>query len=242
MSLENLKQLQQEETQLNVLWNEHLKEIQVQIMGEIQLEVLKQLILKRFNLEVEFSIGNIVYKETINNISEGIGHYEPLRHYAEVHLLLEPLKRGEGLRFETDCSEDELDKNWQRLILTHLMEKTHCGVITGSPITDIKITLKSGKAHLKHTEGGDFRQATYRAVRHGLKCAESILLEPYFDFILEIPSENTGRAMTDLNKMDAVFSLWNGQQQNPFRSILIPYPSTTSCIDTDCLISSVVIA
>ncbi len=206
-ALENLKQLQQEETQLNVLWNEHLKEIQVQIMGEIQLEVLKQLILKRFNLEVEFSIGNIVYKETINNISEGIGHYEPLRHYAEVHLLLEPLKRGEGLRFETDCSEDELDKNWQRLILTHLMEKTHCGVLTGSPITDIKITLKSGKAHLKHTEGGDFRQATYRAVRHGLKCAESILLEPYFDFILEIPSENTGRAMTDLNKMDAVFSL-----------------------------------
>lgn len=206
-ALENLKQLQQEETLLNVIWNEHLKEIQIQIMGEIQLEVLKQLILKRFNINVEFSTGNIVYKETITNISEGVGHYEPLRHYAEVHLLLEPLKRGEGLHFETDCSEDELDKNWQRLILTHLMEKTHYGVLTGSPITDIKITLKSGKAHLKHTEGGDFRQATYRAVRHGLRCAESVLLEPYYDFTMEIPSENTGRAMTDLNKMDADFSL-----------------------------------
>ncbi len=202
-----LKELEQEETLLNVIWNEQLKEIQLRIMGEIQLEVLKQLILKRFNLKVEFSEGNIIYKETIKNASEGIGHYEPLRHYAEVHLLLEPLKQGEGLRFETDCSEDELDKNWQRLILTHLMEKTHYGVLTGSPITDMKITLKSAKAHLKHTEGGDFRQATYRAVRHGLKSAESVLLEPYFDFILEVPSENVGHAMTDLNRMNAKFSL-----------------------------------
>ena len=160
-ALESFKELQQEETQLNVIWNEHLKEIQLRIMGEIQLEVLKTLILKRFNIDVEFSEGNIVYKETIKNTVEGVGHYEPLRHYSEVHLLLEPLSRGEGLKFETDCSEDELDKNWQRLIMTHLMEKTHYGVLTGSPITDMKITLKSGKAHLKHTEGGDFRQATY---------------------------------------------------------------------------------
>ncbi len=206
-ALEKLKQLEQEETQLNVSWNEQLKEIQLRLMGEIQLEVLKQVILKRFGMEVEFEEGKIVYKETIKNVVEGVGHYEPLRHYAEVHLLLTPLERGGGVQFETDCSEDLLDKNWQRLIMTHLMEKSHTGVLTGSPVTDIKITLKSGKAHLKHTEGGDFRQATYRAVRQGLRMAESVILEPYYDFLLEIPGENVGRAMNDLNFMGAKFSL-----------------------------------
>lgn len=207
VALEKFKQLQQEETQLNVSWNEDLKEMQLRIMGEIQLEVLKQLILKRFDMNVEFEEGRIVYRETISNRVEGVGHYEPLKHYAEVHLLLEPLSRGEGLKFETDCSEDVLDKNWQRLILTHLMEKTHIGVLTGSPITDVKITLKSGKAHLKHTEGGDFRQATYRAVRQGLCTAKSVLLEPYYSFELLIPHENVGRAMTDLEMMGAEFSM-----------------------------------
>ncbi len=206
-ALEKLKQLEQEETQLNVSWNEHLKEINLRIMGEIQLEVLKQIISKRFGINVEFEEGRIVYKETISNKVEGVGHYEPLRHYAEVHLLLEPLPRGSGMKFETDCSEDALDKNWQRLILTHLMEKSHIGVLTGSSITDIKITLKSGRAHLKHTEGGDFRQATYRAVRHGLRCANSVLLEPYYAFELLIPHENVGRAMTDLDMMGAEFSM-----------------------------------
>jgi len=205
--LSKLKQLEQEETQLNVSWNEHLKEIQLRIMGEIQLDVLKQLIYRRFNIDVNFEEGRILYKETILNSSEGVGHYEPLRHYAEVHLLLEPGKRGSGVTFFTDCSEDLLDKNWQRLILTHLMEKKHIGVLTGSEITDIKITLKSGKAHLKHTEGGDFRQATYRAVRHGLRMAKSVLLEPYYSFELIIPQENVGRAMTDLDVMGAEFNM-----------------------------------
>ncbi len=204
---DKLKQLEQEETQLNVSWNEHLKEIQIRLMGEIQLEVLKQIIYKRFGLEVEFEEGRIVYKETIKSAVEGVGHYEPLRHYAEVHLLLEPMPKGSGVQFEADVSEDELDKNWQRLIMTHLMEKKHIGVLTGSPITDIKITLKSGRAHIKHTEGGDFRQATYRAVRQGLRMAESVLLEPYYEFLLEVPGDNVGRAMSDLNFMGARFSL-----------------------------------
>jgi len=206
-AMAKLKQLEQEETQLNVVWNEQLKEIQLRLMGEIQLEVLKQLIFKRFDMDVAFEQGRIVYKETIENRVEGVGHYEPLRHYAEVHLLLEPLERGSGMQFETDCGEDVLEKNWQRLVLTHLMEKTHVGVLTGSPITDIKITLKSGKAHQKHTDGGDFRQATYRAVRHGLRSANSILLEPYYDFTLEVPAENVGRAMTDMDRIGASFSL-----------------------------------
>lgn len=207
VAMEKLKQLEQEETQLGLVYNEQLKEIQLRVMGEIQLEVLEQVIFKRFGMKVAFEQGRIVYKETIANTVEGMGHYEPLRHYAEVHLLLEPLQRGAGLCFEADCSEDLLDKNWQRLIMTHLMEKSHVGVLTGSPITDMKITLKSGRAHLKHTEGGDFRQATYRAVRHGLRCAKSVLLEPYYDFELEIPAENVGRAMTDLDRMGAEFSL-----------------------------------
>lgn len=206
-ALTNLKRLQDEETQLNVSWNEQLQEIQLSLMGEIQLEVLKQIILQRFGMSVEFEEGRLVYKETIENTVEGVGHYEPLKHYAEVHLLLEPLKRGMGVQFASDCPEDSLDKNWQRLVMTHLMEKTHIGVLTGSPITDIKITLKSGAAHLKHTEGGDFRQATYRAVRQGLKTARSVLLEPYYEFILEVPNENIGRAMTDLNNFGAEISI-----------------------------------
>lgn len=202
-----LKTIEQEETQLNVIWKERLQEIQIKLMGEIQLEVLKHLIKSRFGVDVEFCQGRIVYKETIKNTVEGVGHYEPLRHYSEVHLLLEPLPQGSGMHFAADCSEDILDKNWQRLIMTHLMEKEHVGVLTGSPITDIKITLKSGRAHQKHTEGGDFRQATYRAVRHGLRQAESVLLEPYYEFVLEVPKDNVGRAMTDLDQMGATISL-----------------------------------
>lgn len=200
-----LRQLQEEDPQLHVVWNEVLQEIQIQLMGEVQLEVLKCLIAERFNIEVEFGTGNIVYKETIKNPVEGVGHYEPLRHYSEVHLLLEPLPAGSGLVFRAKCSEDQLDRNWQRLILTHLEEKEHVGVLTGSPITDMKITLIAGKAHQKHTEGGDFRQSTYRAVRQGLMQAESVLLEPFYSFRLEVPSENIGRAMNDITKMHGRF-------------------------------------
>ena len=199
--LGKLKILESEDPQLRIIWNERLKEIQIQIMGEVQLEVIKRIALERFGLNISFSHGRIAYKETIRSVVEGVGHYEPLRHYAEVHLLMEPLPLGSGLVFSTDCSEDELDKNWQRLILTHLYEKNHIGVLTGSPITDMKITLVAGKAHLKHTEGGDFRQATYRAVRQGLMSAESVLLEPFYEFELELPSECVGRAMTDISQM-----------------------------------------
>lgn len=201
-----LKQLEEEEPQLHIKWNEKLQEINVQLMGEVQVEVLKRLISDKFGISVEFGTGSIVYRETIENEVEGVGHFEPLRHYAEVHLLLEPLERGRGLVFSSDCSEDVLDKNWQRLVLTHLNEREHIGVLTGSPITDMKITLVAGKAHLKHTEGGDFRQATYRAVRQGLKSAKSILLEPFYKFTLEIPQENVGRAMTDMQKMHGTFN------------------------------------
>ena len=209
VAYEKLRELGEEETQLQVSWNAHLREIQLRLMGEVQLEILKQLILKRFDMEVEFEEGRLVYKETIENTVEGVGHFEPLRHYAEVHLLLEPLPQGSGMQFETDCPESVLDKNWQRLVFTHLMEKQHLGVLTGSPITDIKITLKSGAAHLKHTEGGDFRQATYRAVRHGLRRAKSVLLEPYYDFVIELPQENIGKAMTDLDLLGAEFSVYH---------------------------------
>ena len=199
--LPKLRQLQEEEPELHILWNEELQEIQVQIMGEVQLEILKSLIAERFDVEVQFGAGNIVYKETIRNIVEGVGHFEPLRHYAEVHLLMEPLEPGSGLQFDTQCSEDMLDKNWQRLVLTHLQEREHPGVLTGSAVTDVKITLAAGRAHLKHTEGGDFRQATYRAVRQGLKQAESVLLEPYYGFRLEVPQQMVGRAMSDIERM-----------------------------------------
>ena len=202
-ALSQLRQLEEEDPQLHVDWNSHLQEIRVRLMGPVQLEILHQLLLDRFGLEVSFSQGGILYKETIAAAVEGVGHYEPLRHYAEVHLLLEPAPRGSGLKIQTGCREDDLDRNWQRLILTHLLEKQHLGVLTGSPITDMTITLASGKAHLKHTEGGDFRQATYRAVRQGLMQARSILLEPWYDFRLELPQANVGRAMTDLNQMGA---------------------------------------
>lgn len=201
-----LRRLEQEDPTLRIVWNEQLKEIHLQLMGEIQLEILKSIIHDRFGFDVEFSEGSISYKETIESAVYGIGHYEPLRHYAEVRLLLEPAEEGSGLRFVSECREDKLDKNWQRLILTHLNEKKHLGVLTGSPITDMKITLISGRAHLKHTEGGDFRQATYRAVRQGLMSAKSILLEPYYSFTLTVPSDCVGRAMTDLQMKNAEFS------------------------------------
>ncbi|OGO77665.1 MAG: translation elongation factor G, partial [Clostridiales bacterium GWB2_37_7] len=196
-----LRLIEEEDPELHIVWDEQLKEIQVQIMGEVQIEVLQSLIQSRFGIEVSFDSGKIVYKETIANVVEGIGHFEPLRHYAEVHLLMEPGERGSGLKFEAECSEDLLGKSWQRLILSHLEEKLHKGVYTGSVITDMKITLVSGRAHNKHTQGGDFREATYRAVRQGLKEAESILLEPYYAFHLELPEKMVGRAMTDIEKM-----------------------------------------
>lgn len=199
--LPKLRLLEEEEPELHIVWDEQLKEIRVQVMGEVQIEILKYLIQERFGIEVSFGTGSIVYKETIQNVVEGVGHFEPLRHYAEVHLRLEPGEPGSGLQFATECSEDLLSRNWQRLILTHLEEKEHKGVLIGAPITDIKITLTAGRAHQKHTEGGDFRQATYRAVRQGLKQAQSVLLEPYYAFRLEVPEGSIGRAMTDLERM-----------------------------------------
>ena len=204
-ALGKLHRLEEEEPQLHVVWNETLGEIHVQLMGEIQLEVLRSLLAERFGLEVEFGPGGILYKETITEPMEGVSHYEPLRHYAEVHLKLEPLPRGSGMQFAADCREEVLDKNWQRLVLTHLEEKQHLGVLTGSPLTDVKITLIAGRAHLKHTEGGDFRQATYRAVRQGLMLAKSQLLEPWYAFRLEVPAENIGRAMSDIQRMEGTF-------------------------------------
>lgn len=199
-TMRKLRQLEEEDPQLHIIWNEQLQEIHVQLMGEIQLQILQQQIKERFDLDVSFDTGNIVYKETIKAPVEGIGHFEPLRHYAEVHVLLEPTERGSGMSFSTICSEDILDRNWQRLILTHLEEKEHLGVLTGSPITDVRITLLTGRAHAKHTEGGDFRQATYRAVRQGLQKAESILLEPWYSIRLELPQDCIGRAMSDIQQ------------------------------------------
>lgn len=201
----NLRQLEEEEPLLHIVWKEELGEIHAQVMGEVQIEILKSLIKDRFGVSAEFGSGNIVYKETIKTPVEGVGHFEPLRHYAEVHLLLEPGERGSGMQFGVRCSEDVLDRNWQRLILTHLEEKEHRGVLTGSPITDMRITLVTGRAHLKHTEGGDFRQATYRAVRQGLRKAESVLLEPYYEFRLEVPSDLIGRGMADIQRMCGEF-------------------------------------
>ncbi|HBA63538.1 MAG TPA: translation elongation factor G [Lachnospiraceae bacterium] len=204
--LRNLRELEEEEPQLHIVWEEQTQEIHAQVMGEIQIEILKSMILERYGVDVVFDSGSIVYKETIENAVEGVGHFEPLRHYAEVHLLLEPGERGSGLVFSSSCSEDTLDRNWQRLVLTHLREKQHRGVLTGSEITDMKITLIAGRAHIKHTEGGDFRQATYRAVRHGLKKAKSILLEPVYEYRLEVPSDMVGRALNDIQKMHGSFS------------------------------------
>lgn len=203
--LGQMRSLEEEAPELHVVWRENIREIHVQMMGEVQTEILKCLIRERFGLEADFADGRLLYKETIAAPVVGIGHFEPLRHYAEVHLLLEPGEPGSGLTFASVCSEDELDKNWQRLILTHLEEKTHLGVLTGSPITDMKITLLTGRAHLKHTEGGDFRQATYRALRQGLMQAESVLLEPVFSFSLEVPTEQLGRAMSDIQRMCGSF-------------------------------------
>lgn len=205
VALLKLRELEEEDPGLHVVWNESLKEIHVQIMGKVQLEILKDMIRERFGIEADFGMGSIVYKETIASAVEGVGHFEPLRHYAEVHLIMEPLPSGSGLVFDSSVSEDELDLNWQRLILTHLGEREHPGVLTGAAITDMRITLAGGRAHLKHTEGGDFRQATYRAVRQGLKSGESILLEPFYDFELEIPGEQIGRAMSDIRRMQGTF-------------------------------------
>ena len=208
-ALGKLHRLEEEEPQLHVVWNETLGEIHVQLMGEVQLEVLRSLLAERYGLCVEFGPGGILYKETITEPMEGVGHYEPLRHYAEVHLKLEPLPAGSGLQFAADCREEVLDKNWQRLVLTHLEEKQHLGVLIGAPLTDVKITLIAGRAHLKHTEGGDFRQATYRAVRQGLMMAHRVgktqLLEPWYAFRLELPAENLGRALNDIQRMEGSF-------------------------------------
>ena len=200
-----MRMLEEEEPQLHMAWNEEAQEIQVQVMGEVQIEILKSMIKERFQTEVEFGTGSIVYRETIKQPAEGVGHFEPLRHYAEVHLLMEPGERGSGLQFDTKCSEDVLDRNWQRLILTHLEEKRHKGVLIGAELTDVKITLIAGRAHLKHTEGGDFREATYRAVRQGLMEGGCEVLEPYYEFRLEVPAEYTGRAMADIDRMQGRF-------------------------------------
>lgn len=202
--LPKFREIEEEHPELNIKWDEGMQEIRVQVMGEVQLEILQSIVEKRFGLKISFDSGRITYKETIANTVEGVGHFEPLGHYAEVHLLLEPGERGSGLIFASECSEDELGRNWQNLILTHLKEKSHRGVLTGSEITDMKITLVSGRAHNKHTEGGDFREATYRAVRHGLKSAESVLLEPCYSFQLELPEKMVGRAMTDIEQMKGV--------------------------------------
>ena len=216
-TMRKLRQLEEEDPQLHILWNERLREVHVQLMGEVQLEVLQRQIADRFGMDVSFSQGSVVYKETILEPVEGVGHFEPLRHYAEVHLLMEPGPRGSGLTFDSLCSTDDLDLNWQRLILTHLEEKQHLGVLTGSPITDMKISVLSGRASIKHTEGGDFRQATYRAVRHGLRKAKNILLEPCYDFSMELPIECVGRAMTDVQQMNGSC---NPPEQEGERAIL----------------------
>ena len=215
--LKQLRILEEEDPQLRVEWDERLGEISLRLMGEVQLEVLTRLMTQRFGVNVSFGTGSIVYLETVAAPVEGMGHFEPLRHYAEVHLLLEPLERGTGIQIETACPEDVLDRNWQRLIFTHLIEKQHLGVLTGSPITDVKITLLTGRAHLKHTEGGDFRQATYRAVRHGLMNAQSVLLEPWYALRLEVPTDCVGRAMTDLQRMGGTFE---GPEQSGDMAVL----------------------
>ncbi|MBR6535653.1 MAG: TetM/TetW/TetO/TetS family tetracycline resistance ribosomal protection protein [Lachnospiraceae bacterium] len=207
LAIPKLRLLEEEDPKLHMVWNEFLKEIHIQVMGAVQIEILKTVIAERFGINVDFGVGNIVYKETITNTVEGVGHFEPLRHYAEVHLILEPGEPGSGITCRLDCEGSGLDRNWQRLILTHLQERTHRGVLTGSPLTDVVISLVAGRAHQKHTEGGDFRQATYRAVRQGLMQANSVLLEPYYSFTLELPRASVGRAMTDLERMKAEFEL-----------------------------------
>ena len=220
--LHQLRQLEEEEPELHIVWDDISGQVLVQLMGEIQTEILQQMIHERFGLEVKFGTGQIVYKETIAAPVEGVGHFEPLRHYAEVHLLMEPLEAGSGLVFDTVCSENMLDRNWQRLILTHLEEKVHRGVLMGAPITDMRITLIAGRAHQKHTEGGDFRQATYRAVRQGLQKAESVLLEPYYRFRLELPQRLVGHAMTDIEKMSGRFELGENEGETAVLTGMAP--------------------
>ena len=220
--LHQLRQLEEEEPELHIVWDDISGQVLVQLMGEIQTEILQQMIHERFGLDVKFGTGRIVYKETIAAPVEGVGHFEPLRHYAEVHLLMEPLEAGSGLVFDTVCSENMLDRNWQRLILTHLEEKVHRGVLTGAPITDMRITLIAGRAHQKHTEGGDFRQATYRAVRQGLQKAESVLLEPYYRFRLELPQRLVGHAMTDIEKMSGRFELGENEGETAVLTGMAP--------------------
>lgn len=220
--LHQLRQLEEEEPELHIVWDDISGQVLVQLMGEIQTEILQQMIHERFGLEVKFGAGQIVYKETIAAPVEGVGHFEPLRHYAEVHLLMEPLEAGSGLVFDTVCSENMLDRNWQRLILTHLEEKVHRGVLMGAPITDMRITLIAGRAHQKHTEGGDFRQATYRAVRQGLQKAESVLLEPYYRFRLELPQRLVGHAMTDIEKMSGRFELGENEGETAVLTGMAP--------------------
>ena len=220
--LRNLRDLEEEEPLLHIVWDEELQEIHAQVMGEVQIEILKDLIQERFGVTAGFGSGNIVYKETIENTVEGVGHFEPLRHYAEVHLLMEPGEPGSGLVYSSACSEDILDKNWQKLILTHLKEKNHRGVLTGSKITDMKMTLLTGRAHIKHTEGGDFRQATYRAVRQGLMQAKSVLLEPYYEYRLEIPSDMLGRGISDIQRMGGSFSEPGTQGEYSFLTGEVP--------------------
>lgn len=219
LAIPKLRLLEEEDPKLHVVWNEFLNEIHLQVMGAVQIEILKTVIADRFGMTVEFGAGNIVYKETITNTVEGVGHFEPLRHYAEVHLILEPGVPGSGITCRLDCEESGLDRNWQRLILTHLRERTHRGVLTGSPLTDVIISLVGGRAHQKHTEGGDFRQATYRAVRQGLMQADSVLLEPYYSFTLELPQSAVGRAMTDLERMHAEFELKEADMEAGFAVI-----------------------
>ncbi|MBR5587113.1 MAG: TetM/TetW/TetO/TetS family tetracycline resistance ribosomal protection protein [Clostridia bacterium] len=214
VAMKKLKKLEEEEPQLSVFWNEQLGEIHLRLMGEVQCEILKRIIAERFEMDIDFVQGSILYKETVASPAEGVGHFEPLRHYAEVHVIIEPGEPGSGVVTAHDCSEDELAKNWQRLIMGHLGEKRHVGVLTGSELTDVKITLVSGKAHLKHTEGGDFRQATYRAVRHALMRAENVLLEPWYEFVLELPTSALGRAMTDIEKMGGKISLPESDGEN----------------------------
>lgn len=226
-AFEKMKLLESEDPQLKIVWNERLSQINLQLMGDVQLEVLQSIIKDRFSIDASFSTGGIIYKETIADTVEGVGHFEPLRHYAEVHLILKPGKRNSGIIIKNACKEDILDKNWQRLIITHLYEKTHIGVLTGSPITDIEITLASGKAHPKHTEGGDFRQATYRAIRQGLRQAKSLLLEPVYEFTLEVPTENVGRAMTDIQRMAGSFEA--PENSGEFSVITGTAPVSTMC-------------
>ena len=213
-ALKELRMLEDMDPQLHILWNEQNREIHIQLMGAVQTEVLTKLVYDKFGFDIAFLDGAVTYRETIRTSVEGVGHYEPLRHYAEAHILMEPLPRGSGIVIDTVCPEDELDRNWQRLILTHIKEKTHIGVLTGSPVTDIKFTLVKGKAHLKHTEGGDFRQATYRAIRQGLRLAEAVLLEPYYDYEIEVPTENVGRAISDLQRMCAEFDTPDNTEEN----------------------------